>query len=432
MKGARMAPRFWQMGLRAPCFAALALSLSACQALTPDATARVEAGRQIDSVDRMRAELDAEAPAGIVARSQIPAEPIPNATGRPPVRPAVGSMADPNAIKVVSAEAQPADALTINVPKSSLDTAVRIVATVGGRPIYDQEVREATYQRLYEIMQLPEGERKTKESLIYQEELKNMIERELILDEMFARLKKTNKANALKDLEEAAERTSTRQLEDFKNSRNLPSDDVLKMILKRQGLSIEGMRRQVARNFMMQTYMRSVIQPQVDGVNMRDVRDYYDARQEEFQTEDKVVWNDLFVSTRAFPDRAQAKEAALAIARKAKAGEDFDKLIEKYDQGLNLGKGKGVGYGEKPGEIRPSEFEPILLGMSEGGVELVEMEAGFHVLRIAKRTVKGTRPFDEKTQEEARRRLAMRIYEGELRRVVDTLWRRNPPQINLD
>ena len=51
------------------------------------------------------------------------------------------------------------------------------------------------------------------------------------------------------------------------------------------------------------------------------------------------------------------------------------------------------------------------------------------VLRVAERTYAGTKPYDEKLQAEIRRKLQNQIYEREMKREIDTLWKRSQPQI---
>ena len=52
---------------------------------------------------------------------------------------------------------------------------------------------------------------------------------------------------------------------------------------------------------------------------------------------------------------------------------------------------------------------------------VVEMEPGFHVVRVAERSYAGRRPFDDKTQAEIRRKIQAKVSEREFRRVVDGL-----------
>jgi parvulin-like peptidyl-prolyl isomerase len=89
----------------------------------------------------------------------------------------------------------------------------------------------------------------------------------------------------------------------------------------------------------------------------------------------------------------------------------------------------GAGVGEKPGEIFPQELEPAILALKPGQVTIKETETGFHVLKVAERTFAGVRPYDEKLQQDIRRKLQNQIFERESKRFIDTLWKRTQPQI---
>ena len=86
-------------------------------------------------------------------------------------------------------------------PRFQGDAQVRIVATIGTTPIYEREVREAVYQRLPEIINLTAHERKLKEKAMFNEELRRLIERELILDELHAMLSQKKQCAALETAE---------------------------------------------------------------------------------------------------------------------------------------------------------------------------------------------------------------------------------------
>src|SRR5207302_9558406 len=68
------------------------------------------------------------------------------------------------------------------------EVAARIRATVNGHAILDEEVREAIYPYLVKTQGLPEPERSVRRKEIFEKELQQLIEREVILQDMFRRL----------------------------------------------------------------------------------------------------------------------------------------------------------------------------------------------------------------------------------------------------
>ena len=168
--------------------------------------------------------------------------------------------------------------------------------------------------------------------------------------------------------------------------------------------------------------------PKLDALGLADVREYFAAHPEEFKAEDRVKWQDLFILNERFKSVAEAQQYATQLAAKAGKGEDFAKLSTDYGMGDSKFR-NGAGIGEKPGEIFPQDLEPTILALKAGQVTVKQTETGFHVLRVAERTYAGTKPYDEKLQAEIRRKLQSQIYEREMKREIDTLWKRSQPQI---
>jgi parvulin-like peptidyl-prolyl isomerase len=308
------------------------------------------------------------------------------------------------------------------------DTQVRIVASIGNTPIYESEVREAVYQRMGELMRLPEGQRATREKEMFKEELRKIIDRELVIDELTATLTKNKQQSALGKLREAAGKEAEQRLKDFKKERGIPSDEVFREALQAQGLTLSGIRRQIERGFMMQAYLRERMLAYMDKIGLSEVREYYASHPDEFQAEDRVKWQDLFVLFERFKSADEARQYAAALAARAAQGADFGKLAAEYGMGDSKFR-NGAGIGEKPGEIFPADLEPTILALNAGQITVKETEAGLHILRVAERTRAGLRPYDEKLQAEVKRKLQNQVYDREVRRMLDGLWKRTQPQI---
>jgi parvulin-like peptidyl-prolyl isomerase len=279
-----------------------------------------------------------------------------------------------------------------------------------------------------EYLRLTESERAAKEREIFRDELRKIIERELVLDEMTAALTARKQTAMLAKFREAAAKEADARLREFKKERGIPTDAEFRSALRSQGLTFAGIRRQIERGFMMQTYLREKFTPIMDKLSLADIREYYAAHLNEYQVEDRVKWQDLFVMTEQFKTADEARQYATQLAARAAKGEDFVKLVEQYGMGDSKLR-NGAGVGEKPGEIFPQELEPVILALKSGQVTIKETETGFHILRVTERTVAGPRPYDEKLQADIRRKLQGQIYERESKRFVESLWKRTQPQI---
>jgi hypothetical protein len=168
----------------------------------------------------------------------------------------------------------------------------KIRAAVNGAPIYDEELQAACYMHLQMTERLAEPERSQRRVVITNAELEKLIEREVILAEAMARLKKNK--DAQEKLVEAASKEFDRYLRGIKERAkaqglDLDSDEKLAAMLAQQGLSLPMMRRMAERGFMAMEYMRHLIYPTVEkGVSRNEIREYYDEHPDEFRSDDGV------------------------------------------------------------------------------------------------------------------------------------------------
>lgn len=311
------------------------------------------------------------------------------------------------------------------------DTQVRIVASIGNNPIYESEVKEAVYQRLGDLLKLSDADRQVKQREMFREELRRIIERELVLEDMISTLTTRKQTAALNKLKEAASKDADAMLKMFKKERGVESDEDFRMILRSQGLTISGIRRQIERGTMMRIYMQEKVS-RSENISLAEIREFYQANNsKEMQAEDSVKWQDLFVMTNKFPSPAEAKNYAMQLHAQVMKGEAFGPLAKKYGHGDSALR-DGAGIGEKPGEIFPPDVEPTVLKLKAGQSTILETENGYHIIKVNERTVAGRRPLDEKLQNEIKRKIQAQNFEREAKRYIDTLWKRVQPQIWID
>lgn len=321
---------------------------------------------------------------------------------------------------------------TSSLPKEDVRIGtpqIKIVAMVGESAIYHNEVREMVFQRLGEFVRLTGSERAKKEKEIYREELRRIIERELILDDMKAFLSSRKQAHLLTKLQEAGTKEADAQLEGFKRDRGLTSDDQLREMMASQGMSMEGIRRQLERTVVMQIYMKEKLHlnDYMETVSLADIRDYYYKHPDEFQSEDKVKWEHYTVLSRSFEIPTQANLYAQHFANNAQKGTSKEELLKQF-----TAVNEGIGNGEEPGKIFPSELEPTVLSMKPNEWRIVPSDVGVHIIHVSERAYKGVRPYDKKVQTEIRGKLKQQVYEREAKRHVDTLWIKVQPKIYLE
>jgi hypothetical protein len=281
-----------------------------------------------------------------------------------------------------------------------------IRAVVNGKAILNEEVREACLVQLqklqYETISAEERAAKQKQILINALDL--LVERELLVQDAYARLKSPQGKQFLEKMRDVAHKDFDRWLRGLKSGLKLNSDEDVKGWLAAQGLSIEGMRKQKEKQLIAEEYLRQMVIPIVDRIGHEHIVEYYRGHPEEFQVTESIKWQDLLIDVSRYSSREEARQVAQQVSRRIQMKEDFLKLAELYNpQAFQFTHGDG--YGQKRGEIQPREAEPVLFGMRDGDVNIVELPTGFHVVRMFKHTYAGRMPLDDKLQAQIRDKL---------------------------
>lgn len=361
---------------------------------------------------------------GPVARPQAPD--LPQAPGGPiPGRPvAAGGAVQAGYVP------SPADVARGVVPNGV--PQLKVVAVVGNTTITDQEVWELVRQRpdrYLNVVDGPQGKEivrdDEKEKEAYRVSLRAIIDRELILEDMYHRLKAAKKTAVADEIRNFAATAADRQIREHKKAMGAKSDDEFVSELRSQGLTLAMSRRLLERKMMADEYVRSVMKEKGKAVGFADINDYYAKHSDEFRIPDRVKWLDIFISANQFPNPRAAYDHAEAIRRQAASGADFVALSKQYDQGF-AARQNGEGVGTARGKIVPADVEPAVWALRPGEVSgLIETPAGYHIVKVAEREVAGLRPFDEKTQAEIKRKLTEKLHEQEYKKIVEGLRRKN-------
>jgi len=300
---------------------------------------------------------------------------------------------------------------------SKLKVSVR--AWVNEKPIFDEEVRTACYPYLMEVSRLAEPQRSAKLEEIFKRELDQIIDKEVIMQDVYRKLEKNTKV--MEKLTASANKEFEKQLKSMKKRAEVKTDEELKDLVTRQGTSLESMRKQFTRNFISMEYMKSRIFPYTDAVGHLEAEDYYKQHLNEFQIVDNVKWQDLFIAIGPkHRTMADVRRFADQLVARLKQKEDFKKLVE-YDDGDSRYR-NGDGYGQRRGEIKPAELEPYLFRMKDGDIgPIVELSTGVHVFRLVKREYAGQLPFDQKVQLTIVNKLKNEIANREYKRILNEL-----------
>ncbi|MGL4550635.1 MAG: peptidylprolyl isomerase [Gemmataceae bacterium] len=303
---------------------------------------------------------------------------------------------------------------------SSETRTARIRAVVNDTAILDEEVLAAAYQGLLG------AKTEVEKAEILNAKLNEIIDREVVLQDAELRLGNKGGGKFIKELKSVATDQFNKQwLYKLMNANKMTDEKVFRDFCAANGMSVDLIQRQWERSFIAMEYLRGRIQPTVDKISQRDVSEYYDRHPDEFKVEESVEWQDLFIAASRFPSREEARAFAESLVARLKAGQDFMALSKQFDHGDSSLRENSLGIGTKRGEVKPPEAEPAVFSLRAGQVgPLVEMETGFHVVKMLKRTDAGRRPFDDKLQKTIKDKLRGDVFSREMKRTVGDLRRK--------
>lgn len=298
--------------------------------------------------------------------------------------------------------------------------AATIRAVVNGELILNEEVLLQSRSHLRAARTKEEQEEMLKQAL------EVLIDRELLLQDAIAKLKRGGKRGEalLKQIQESADEEFDKGwLRPMLKEKHLSSRTELSDYLSHNGMSLKMFRRWWERNWMARQYLYARIEQQIKRIGHTEVSEYYYNHRDEYSQPDSVDWQDIFLDAGRHASRAAAREFAEALVQRVRQNEDFAQLSSEFDNGESRFR-KGKGKGHKRGEIFPPEAEPLLFQMKEGDTTIVECPHGFHVVHLVKRQYAGPIPFDAKVQKEIRDKLRNEVFLREKESIVKELKRK--------
>ena len=301
----------------------------------------------------------------------------------------------------------------------SSNLRVKVCAWVNGVPIFEDELLHMVGPSLGDARKLPEPQRTEKITEMLNKALDNLIDQEVMYQDAVRKLEKNN-PRALDKLKQMAEQEYDKRVKRMRDG-GVPEEYLTAV----QHVA----RRMVERDLISMQYAHSRIMGRVQQVTLEEVKDYYEKHQNEFQTQDKVQWQDAFIAVGlAHPTPADAKRHAEQLIAQCKTPDDFAKILAIDEGDSKFRGGEGFGQrlrnekGELPGDIRPPELAPFLIQLKDGQIgPVVEFTTGVHVFRVLKREYAGQLPLNDQVQKQIRRKLENDIADREVRQLVRDL-----------
>jgi len=177
-------------------------------------------------------------------------------------------------------------------------------------------------------------------------------------------------------------------IENIKKENNIQSDDDLQQQLRREGMSLDDLKRNIERSIMKRQLLSHELEAKI-AVSEDDVRADYEARRAEYDRPGSLHLQEIVVKT-------QSGSQALAgdLVRRARAGEDFAEMARAYSSSPTRSSGGDLGQLRK-GDLAP-DIEKVAFALPVGGVsDPLPTPEGFRILKVVEKTEATQVPFED-------------------------------------
>ena len=177
-------------------------------------------------------------------------------------------------------------------------------------------------------------------------------------------------------------------IENIKKENNIQSDDDLQQQLRREGMSLDDLKRNIERSIMKRQLLSHELEAKI-AVSEDDVRADYEARRAEYDRPGSLHLQEIVVKT-------QSGSQALAgdLVRRARAGEDFAEMARAYSSSPTRSSGGDLGQLRK-GDLAP-DIEKVAFALPVGGVsDPLPTPEGYRILKVVEKTEATQVPFED-------------------------------------
>jgi parvulin-like peptidyl-prolyl isomerase len=185
-------------------------------------------------------------------------------------------------------------------------------------------------------------------------------------------------------------------IDGIKKENNITSDEDLQAQLKREGMTLEELKRNIERNILKRQVMQKELESKVT-VTEDDAKAWYEANKADYTKAATVHLQQLVV-------RADGKNPALAVdlVSRARAGEDLAELAKAYAGPPTRATVSDLGVLRK-GDLAPA-METIAFALAPGQIsEAIPTPEGFRILKLVEKTEGSVVPYEDARAEIQRR-----------------------------
>jgi peptidyl-prolyl cis-trans isomerase SurA len=181
-------------------------------------------------------------------------------------------------------------------------------------------------------------------------------------------------------------------LQQFMDQQNIKSEKDLEKLLSQEGMTIADWKKKLVEYFAPQQVMRAEVSDRI-SISEKDARAYYDAHPDEFVVPAEATIREIVVTATA-SDREEARARADAVRAQVVApGADFAAIAGEVSAAGTKASGGLLGPIKKGDLAAPLEAAAFSVPVGEVS-PVIEVEHGFHILKIESRVEAGVKPFD--------------------------------------
>jgi len=181
-------------------------------------------------------------------------------------------------------------------------------------------------------------------------------------------------------------------IDGIKKENNIPDDAELKRQLRREGMSLDDLKRNIERSVLRRQVLSRELE-QKATVTEAEARAEYEQHKSEYGKSASVHLQEIVVA-----DGAQAQD----VVRRARGGEDFSSLARALSTAGSRANGGDLGQ-VNPGDMNP-ELAKVVGALAAGGVsDPIALENGFRIVRVVAKEDATVTPYEELREEITKR-----------------------------
>jgi len=208
-------------------------------------------------------------------------------------------------------------------------------------------------------------------------------------------------------------------LQMFMEQQNIKSEKDLEKMLAQEGMTLADWKKRLVEISAPRQVVRAEVADRI-SISEKESRAYYDAHPDEFMTPAEATVREI-VMTATAENRDEVRARAEAVrARAAAPGADFAAIVAEVSDAGTKTSGGLLGTVKKGDLAAPIEAAAFSVPVGEVS-PVIEVEHGFHILKIDARSDAGLKPFDDVKAEIESKLLNERI-EAESKVYLKKLW----------